>query len=207
MNNETAKGALNVISLMETPATLLRWTISSPIIQEMLTEFEEEISSFSTTEHGQRHSDDTNAKNTTFKRDVQALLRTFIEHGNPFGECGNLYDLETGLVAKQNVENDIKRLKSVDQEQYNTFVIKRLRASQDAPEERLMHQKDKYTNDKKSTQATIAHCFKEKKFFSHRKQIKLLKAEYSPFPKCFWHVSAEKFTLVSFLVTKTNHTH
>ena len=100
MNNETAKGALNVISLMETPATLFRWTISSSIIQEMLTEFEEEISSFSTTEHDQRHSDDTNSKNTIFKRDVQALLRTFIEHGNPFGECGHLYDLGTGTIKK-----------------------------------------------------------------------------------------------------------
>ena len=69
MNNETAKDALNVTSLMETPATLLRWTISSTIIEE----FEEDISSFNSTEHDQRHLDDTNAKNTTFKRDVQAL--------------------------------------------------------------------------------------------------------------------------------------
>ena len=73
MNNETAKSALNVISLMETPATLLRWTFSSPIIQEMLTEFEEEISSFSTTEHGQRHSDDTNAKITQHSKEMCKL--------------------------------------------------------------------------------------------------------------------------------------
>jgi hypothetical protein len=74
MNNETAKGVLNVISLMETLATLLRWTISSPIIQDMLTEFEEEISSFNSTEHDQHDSDDTNAKNHNIQRDIQALL-------------------------------------------------------------------------------------------------------------------------------------
>ena len=125
---------------------------------------------------------------------MQALLRTFIEHGNQFGECGHLYDLETGLVAKQNVENYIKRLKSVGQEQYITFVNERLRASQDAPEGELCIRKIN-TPMTKNQLKLLSHNASKKKRSAAAGKIKMLKAEYSFFSKCSWHVSAEKGTL------------
>ena len=100
---------------------------------------------------------------------MQALLRTFIEHGNPFGECWHLYDLETGLVAKEIVKNDIRRLKSVGQEQYNTFVIERLRASQDAPEGELCIRKINTPMTKNQLKLLLHNASKKTKFCSHRK--------------------------------------
>ena len=135
-NNQIVKGSLNVISLMETPSTLLRWSLSSPVLQSSIHHFEEQISS-SQKSDDIRHHDDNEATNKQFYRDVEMMLSTFIGVGNPFSESLKLHSLDTAIIAHPKVEDAMKRAVDIGNEQYSMFMENKLQTSNQNIDERF----------------------------------------------------------------------
>lgn len=167
MNNETAKGSLNVISLMDTPRTLNRWMLASPQIQEMLTDFESTIHDIKLSTN-QKHLDDSNAKNCKMFKDVSALTKSFLETGNPFEETSNIHNLETGEQPPDDVVTDLRRIDELGTSQYKKYVEQRLLTSEKGMKD-VMHRNN----------LKLPSC-KPKTEVKHKK-AKMLRSDYGLF--------------------------
>ena len=131
MNNESAKGALNVISVWDSPGTLTRWMLSSPVIEEMLAHFESDVRCPTLTDpQKQKHSDDTPAKNQRIIKDITSMLSVFREVGNPFHVQGRLHNLESGCIFVTEVETDLRRMEALGLSQYDEFSALRIQSNE-----------------------------------------------------------------------------
>lgn len=125
MNNESAKGTLNVISLMESPDTLLRWMMSSPVLTGMHAAFEKRFLK-KTDVSMSKHLDDSTSKRRQLHKDVTSVYKAFLEIGNPFSGVSHLFELETSAVVPPELENDLRSVEEVGHQQYVEFVKSRL---------------------------------------------------------------------------------
>ena len=127
-NNETAKGSLSVISLMDTPHTLNRWMLASPHVQVLLNDFASDITNVKQT-ITQKHLDDTKAKNSKLFKDVSRMAALFQEIGNPFCDTNTLHNIETGEQPPNEVVTDLRRMHELGKRQYKEYFQQRLELS------------------------------------------------------------------------------
>ena len=124
--NSFVKGDGGAVGLTENPSALLRWMISGPEMARIISEFE----SCSEDENGKLHPhhENSSAHTERFNTNIQSLLHTMKELGNPFEEEG---DELVSLVSKDIVSPDavltLKKIKATGESQFNTFVEERLR--------------------------------------------------------------------------------
>ena len=112
MNNATVKGTLKAISMMDSPDTFLRWMLSSTILMSLCQDFEQD--SFGKVSNDDfSHLDDSVAKNTHFCKDVISCIEAFKTISNPFDELESLYDLESGIVASEKTEQDLRSMEDI----------------------------------------------------------------------------------------------
>ena len=127
MNNATVKGTLKAISMMDSPDTLLRWMLSSPILMSLCQDFEQD--SFGKVSNDDfSHLDDSVAKNTHFCKDVISCIEAFKTISNPFDELESLYDLESGIFASEKTEQDLRSMEDIGAKQHAEFVSTKLRS-------------------------------------------------------------------------------
>ena len=127
-NNKHVKGQGGIIGLTAIESTLNRWIVSGPEIAEMIQQFKE--SSKPTSEDGaneMKHHEEGEAFQEQFKLDVERLLVTMREYGNPFSEdsTDTLVVLHNGnLKTGKSVEN-LSKIEEVGEKTYEAFVKER----------------------------------------------------------------------------------
>ena len=108
-NNKHIKGQGGIIGLTANESALNHWIVSGPEIAEMIQQFKE--SSKPTSEDGaneMKHHEEDEAFQERFKLDMERLLVTMREYGNPFSEdsTDTLVVLHNGnLKTGKSVEN------------------------------------------------------------------------------------------------------
>ena len=127
-NNKHVKGQGGIIGLTANESALNRWIVSGPEIVEMIQHFKE--SSKPTSEDGVNeieHYEECEAFQEQFKLDVERLLVTMKEYGNPFSEdsTNTLVVLHNGnLKTGKSVEN-LCKIEEVGEKAYEAFVKER----------------------------------------------------------------------------------
>ena len=123
-NNKHVKGQVGIIGLAANESALNRWIVSGPEIAEMIQHFKE--SSKPTSEDGVneiKHHKEGEA----FQLDVERLLVTMKEYGNPFSEdsTDTLVVLHNGnLKTGKSVEN-LCKIEEAGEKAYEAFVKER----------------------------------------------------------------------------------
>ena len=109
------------VGLTDNPNALQRWIVAGPEISIMVAEFEDG------TIHGStKHHEQTTAVQTTFAKEVKALVEVFEEIGNPFKEDScDLLTLDTKLIMDSEVHTIVEKAYTVGKEQYDLFVKER----------------------------------------------------------------------------------
>ena len=86
----------------------------------MVAEFEDSIIGST------KHHEQSTAVQTTFAKEVKALVEVFDEIGNPFKEDnGDLLTLDTKLIMDSEVHRIVEKAYTVGKEQYELFVKER----------------------------------------------------------------------------------
>lgn len=79
--NASIKGKGSAVGLTESPAALRRWMVAGVEIARMITEFE-----CTTVSENKRHHEQSLGFQESFKKDMQSVISTFEELGNPFSK-------------------------------------------------------------------------------------------------------------------------
>ena len=118
--NANVKGDGGAVSLTDNPNALQRWMVAGPEISRMVAEFEDSIIGST------KHHEQSTAVQTTFAKEVKALVEVFDEIGNPFKEDnGDLLTLDTKLIMDSEVHRIVEKAYTVGKEQYELFVKER----------------------------------------------------------------------------------
>ena len=88
-NNALVKGDGGAVGLTENPSALRRWMISGPEIARLVNEFEAHINVEASRQSPTQHHEAEASFQVSFTRDVNALVATLDEMGNPFMEESN----------------------------------------------------------------------------------------------------------------------
>ena len=120
--NASVKGG---VDLTENPAALRRWMVSGPEMARLIGEFEVSTKKRNKTDF--RHHEQRKHAQMTFGRDITSLTDVIKEMGNPFAENSkDLLVLGSRDLADPAVIDTLRQIKSVGQEQYDTYVNERL---------------------------------------------------------------------------------
>lgn len=68
------------------------------------------------------HNDSSVSKQSDFFKDVNKLLLSFDDVGNPFDDDNNDLNLETKAVVTDNLKSTLYKLETVGTEQYEDFI-------------------------------------------------------------------------------------
>ena len=124
-NNASVKGDSGGMSLTENPAALRRWMVTGPEMARLIGEFE--VSTMKKKKTDFRHHEQTKHAQMTFGRDITSLTAVIEEMGNPFAENSNdLHVLDSRDLADPAVIDTLHQIKSLGQEQYDTYINERL---------------------------------------------------------------------------------
>ena len=124
-NNASVKGDGGAVGLTENPATLRRWMVTGPEMARLIGEFE--VSTMKKKKTDFRHHEQTKHAQMTFGRDMTSLTAVIEEMGYPFAENSNdLLVLDSRDLADPAVSDTLRQIKSLGQEQYDTYVNERL---------------------------------------------------------------------------------
>ena len=124
-NNASMKGGGGAVGLTENPAALRRWMVSGPEMARLIGEFEVSTKKIKKTDF--RHHQQTKHAQITFGRDITSLTAVIEEMGNPFAENSkDLLVLDSRNLADPAVIDTWRQIKSLGQEQYDTYVNERL---------------------------------------------------------------------------------
>ena len=98
-NNALVKDEGVAIGLTENPAAFLRWMIAGPEIARVITDFEKDTMK-SQSQNEKQHHEQTKEIQTSFKKDVTALVDVIDDMGSPFQEESvNLLVLDSKNIA------------------------------------------------------------------------------------------------------------
>ena len=118
------KGDGGVVGLTEDPAALRRWMLAGPEIARVVSEFEESMDDGKVVT---RHHEQTPHHQAAFAKDVNSLLATFSELGNPFLECSEeLLTLDTKAIMNESAVKSILSAKQLGIQQHEAFVTDRI---------------------------------------------------------------------------------
>ena len=124
-NNASVKGDCGAVGLTENPAALRRWKVSGPEMARLIGEFE--VSTMKRKKTDFWHHEQTKHVQMTFGRDITSLTDVIEEMGNPFAENSkDLLVLDSRDLADPAVIDTLRQIKSLGQEQYDTYVNERL---------------------------------------------------------------------------------
>ena len=124
--NAVVKGEGGAVGLTENPGALKRWMISGPEIARIVNEFEMTIATFS--DNCQKHHEQSYGHQVAFMKDVQSVIDSFEELGNPFMEKGkDLLAVDTKDIMNNDVVEAVKNVVKLGQEQYSSYVERRLK--------------------------------------------------------------------------------
>ena len=118
--NAKFKGVGGAIGLTENEVALQRWLICGPEISRLLDEFEQidkdDIKILD-------HHDSSVSAQSNFYKDVNNLLLTIDDIGNPFDDNSNdLFDLESRVVVPDNLVSNLYKIETVGTNQFNQFM-------------------------------------------------------------------------------------
>ncbi len=125
--NAIIKGDGGIIGITENDNALQRWMTAGPEISKMLNEYNEQHSC--NTEKGDKmnHHEQTPSTQREFAKDVRNVTAALDEMANPFSDNGmDLYTLDTKVVMSKEVEDAVKNVERIGNENYQEFVQERL---------------------------------------------------------------------------------
>lgn len=123
--NEQIKGDGGAVGLTENPQALHRWMVAGPEIARVVAEFEDGMKDTSS-ESSHKHHEQTPSVQKTFAKNVNSLVTTIQDMGNPFLEdSGDLLVLDTKTVMNESVVHTVKTIEETGLQQYNTYVKER----------------------------------------------------------------------------------
>ena len=126
-NNALVKGDGGAVGLTENPSALRRWMISGPEIARLVNEFEAHINVEASRQSPTQHHEAEASFQVSFTRDVNALMATLDEMGNPFMEESNdLLVLDTKDIAGPAATTRMCQIESLGIDQCNEFLTERL---------------------------------------------------------------------------------
>ncbi len=112
-NNAIVKGTAGATDLLQNPKALLRWMVAGPEIARAITEFDTNRKNRQSNQT--RHHEHTLSKQTSFARDVKALVETIDNYGNPFKEeTSELLVLDTRDVVDPRISKSIRNMEKID---------------------------------------------------------------------------------------------
>ena len=124
-NNRKVKSEGGAVSLLSSPAALLKWMVSGPEIARVVVEFEEQTG-IVTDDEEENHHEDTKSFHIHFQRHVKNVVEAFEEYGNPFLEV----DVPTSIISKVIMEiegtDSVKRAARTGEAQFQMYVKERL---------------------------------------------------------------------------------
>ena len=124
-NNASVNGDGGAVGLTENPAALRRWMVSGPEMARLIGEFE--VSTRKRKKTDFRHHEQRKHAQMTFGQDITSLTDVIEEMGNPFAENSkDLLVLDSRDLADPAVIHMLRQIKSLGQEQYDTYVNERL---------------------------------------------------------------------------------
>ena len=124
--NKLVKGEGGAVGLTEDPQALERWLVAGPEISRLILEFENSFQSIESQTSKRHHEQNPNTQKT-FAKDVNALVDTFEEMGNPFLENnGDLLTLDTKIIMSKEVIQTVNTIEKKGQQQYDTFLSERI---------------------------------------------------------------------------------
>ena len=124
-NNASVKGDGGAVGLTENPEALRRWMVSGPEMARLIGKFEVSTKKRNKTDF--RHHEHWKHAQTTFGRAITSLTDVIKEMGNPFAENSkDLLVLDCRDLADPAVIDTLRQIKSLGQEQYDTYVNERL---------------------------------------------------------------------------------
>ena len=124
-NNASVNGDGGAVGLSENPAALRRWMVSGPEMARLIGEFE--VSTMKRKKTDFRHHEQTKHAQMTFGQDITSLTDVREEMENPFAENSkDLLVLDSRDLADPAVIDTLRHIKSLGQEQYDTYVNERL---------------------------------------------------------------------------------
>lgn len=123
--NAIVKGEGGAVGLTSNPAALRRWMIAGPEIARVVQEFE--ATAFGPSrESCNSHHEQNLSFQTSFLKDVDSLVSTLKDLGNPFEEeTGELFSLDSKEIMNADVINTVRNALSIGQAQYKQFVNER----------------------------------------------------------------------------------
>lgn len=123
--NAVVKGEGGAVGLTENPSALKRWMIGGPEIARIVQEFEKTTETSS--DDNEKHHEQSYGHQVAFKKDVQSVIESFEELGNPYMEEGeDLLAVDTKVIMNNDVVEAVKNVVKIGQEQYASFVESRL---------------------------------------------------------------------------------
>ena len=127
-NNALVKDEGGAIGLTENPAAFLRWMVAGPEIVRVITEFENHERR-SQVQSEKQHHEQTKEMQTSFKKDVSALVDVMDDMGNPFlEESGDLLVLDSKNLADVAVIQTVRTVEKLGQDQYESFINQRIKS-------------------------------------------------------------------------------
>jgi hypothetical protein len=124
--NAVVKGEGGAVGLTENPGALKRWMISGPEIARIVKEFE--TATATSSDDCQKHHEQSYDHQVAFMKDVQSVIDSFEELGNPYMEKGkDLLAVDTKDIMNNDVVEAVKNVDKIGQEQYSSYVECRLK--------------------------------------------------------------------------------
>lgn len=123
--NAIVKGEGGAVGLTDNESALKRWMVSGPEIARIVQEFE--TSATTSNDQNLKHHEQTYSQQMAFKNDLQSVISSFEDLGNPFMEDDEeLVALDTKDVMSDEVVQTVKNVINIGQEQYKSYVDTRL---------------------------------------------------------------------------------
>ena len=125
-NNDMVKGSGGAVGLTESPSAFTRWMVAGPELSRTLTEFE---STFKTNrgESAIRHHEQVPAVQSAFAKQVNALVSTIEEMGNPFlDESADLLVLDSKEILDDTVVRTVRNIETIGAHLHSEYVEQRL---------------------------------------------------------------------------------
>lgn len=124
--NAVVKGEGGAVGLTENPGALKRWMISGPEIARIVNEFEKTTATSS--DVSLKHHEQSYSHQVAFIKDVQSVVDSFQDLGNPFLEKGkDLLAVDTKDIMNSDVVEAVTNVEKTGLDMYSSYVECRLK--------------------------------------------------------------------------------
>jgi len=129
--NASVKGKGGTINLFQKEGALKRWMISQPMVVEMVKNFHEQLNC-GESKLEWLHHEESRSYHERFNEELNCLVQTFDEFGNPFADSsGKLLTICTRQAADEEGVQQLLNLEGFGSNRYESFVSERFYADKD----------------------------------------------------------------------------